>query len=124
MKKLNLLKCTEYGTLKLIIWHPATRETIRQFPDEVRMQIGYLLHLLQKGQDLQMPQSRPMSSISVGAHEIRTKDRSGIFRVFYFLKSKEGIYVFHAFQKKTQKTPHNQIHLAKKRLQQLLDQEK
>lgn len=68
-----------------------------------------------------MPNSRPMGSVSAGAHEIRVKDRDGIYRVFYLVKMEDGIYVFHAFQKKTEKTPDEEIRLAKKRLKDLTE---
>ncbi|GEM_PF-4841811 len=59
MEKINLNKRTVSGTLlKAIVWHPVAKETIRNFSEEVRVKVGYLLHLLQKGESLQMPQSR------------------------------------------------------------------
>jgi phage-related protein len=47
-----------------------------------------------------MPLSRPMPSIEPGAAELRIRDRSGIYRVFYYARSPRGILVFHAFGKK------------------------
>jgi phage-related protein len=35
-------------------------------------------------------------------HELRMKDASGQYRVIYFMKSKDAIYVLHGFKKKTQ----------------------
>jgi predicted XRE-type DNA-binding protein len=49
-------------------------------------------------------------------HELRFKDRSGIFRVIYFLAGIQGIYFIHAFSKKTQQTSLKDIEIAKKRL--------
>jgi phage-related protein len=56
----------------------------------------------------------------VGVEELRTKDASGIYRVFYFKKSAAGIVVFHAFTKKTQKTPQHEIELGQQRLKEML----
>jgi len=50
---------------------------------------------------------------------VRSED--GIFRVFYYTASSKGVLVFHAFQKKTKKTPLSEINLAKTRLKELLD---
>ncbi len=55
-----------------------------------------------------------MSSVAAGVQELRVKDRDGIYRVFYLTKMEDGIYVFHAFQKKTIKTPDDEILLEKK----------
>ena len=43
----------------------------------------------------------------------------GAFRVMYLASRPEGVYVLHAFKKKTQKTEHKDIELARKRLQEL-----
>ena len=43
----------------------------------------------------------------------------GEFRVLYIAKYEEAIYVLHAFQKKTQKTPKRDIDIAKKRFREL-----
>jgi phage-related protein len=45
----------------------------------------------------------------------------GIFRVFYCLVSQRDVLVFHAFVKKTRRTPPLEIELARKRLKELLD---
>lgn len=121
MKNISFTKRTEFGTLKKIIWHPLVLDAIREFPDEVRGKIGYLFHLLQKGEVLSMPHSRPMKTVAPGSFELRAKDRDGVYRVFYLVKVKSGIYVFHAFQKKTEKTPIEEINLAKKRLKEILE---
>ena len=46
-----------------------------------------------------------MEDMGKSIFEFRFKDKSGIYRVIYFVKKKEGIYFIHAFTKKTQKTP-------------------
>ena len=51
----------------------------------------------------------------------RVKGEEGVFRVFYFAATAKGVLVFHAFAKKTQRTPPLEIELAKKRLKELLD---
>ena len=68
-----------------------------------------------------MPNARPMQTISSGAWELRVKGADGIFRVFYYTASSKGVLVFHAFEKKTQRTPSLEIKLARKRLKESLD---
>ena len=68
-----------------------------------------------------MPNSRPMPAVAAGVSELRVKGEGGIFRVFYYTAAPEGVLVFHAFVKKTQRTPPLEIELARKRLKELLD---
>jgi phage-related protein len=84
---------------------------------------GKAIFDLQRGEVLVMPLSRPMTSIASGAAELRIRDRSGIYRALYYTKSARGIFVFHAFVKKSQTTPKHEVHLGKKRLEELLHEE-
>ena len=49
-----------------------------------------------------------------GIYEIRVEVGSNIFRVFSFFDEGQMVVVANGFQKKTQKTPRNEIELAKK----------
>lgn len=92
-------------------------EVIRGFPESVRQDAGYNLHLLQAG--LEPLHWRPMASVGSGVAEIRIKDATGIYRILYIAKYEEAVYVLHAFQKKTQKTARTDLDVARKRLQGL-----
>jgi len=105
------------------IFHPAVRAAIPPFPEDVRKELGKAIYDLQKGEVLAMPLSRPMPSIEPGAAELRIRDRTGIYRVFYFSRSPRGILVFHAFVKKNQATPVRELDLGRKRLKELLHEE-
>ena len=70
--------------------------------------------------NLTMPLSRSMSSVAAGVNELRMRDRAGIYRVFYYTKLADAVLIFHAFAKKTQKTPPQEIVLAQERLKELL----
>lgn len=69
-----------------------------------------------------MPLSRPMPSVAAGAEELRIKDRSGAYRIFYYTKLAKSVLIFHAFVKKTQKTPEHEIALAKIRLREMINE--
>jgi phage-related protein len=103
--------------------HRSAREVIRRFSKDVRVEFGSALIKVQLGMTLGLPVSRPMPGIYPGAHEFRFRDASGIQRVFYYVKSLRGILVFHAFSKKTQKTPQLEIELGRKRLMEMLEHE-
>lgn len=109
--------------MKPAIFHPAAIAAIRQFPEEVRKELGKAIFDLQLGESLAMPLSRPMPDVGAGVSELRFRDRSGIYRAFYFTRSPRGIILFHAFVKKTQATPQQEIDLGKKRLKELLHEE-
>lgn len=121
MRKSNFTKRTECGTVQNIIWHLKAKSAISSFPEDVRREFGYLLYLLQMGSALAMPHSRSINSVSPGVNELRVRGRDGIYRTFYYSKSNLGILVFHAFIKKTQTTPHEEIVLGKRRLRELLE---
>jgi phage-related protein len=70
-----------------------------------------------------MPLSRPMKAIAPGVSELRVRGEGATVRVFYYVRKADAILVFHAFQKKSQKTPSREIHLARQRLQEALNEE-
>ena len=109
--------------MKAAIFHPAARESIRAFPVDGRKELGKAIYDLQRGETLSMPLSRPMVSVAPGAAELRTRDRAGIYRVFYYVKSVRGILIFHAFQKRDRATPVQEIEIGKKRLREFLNEE-
>lgn len=93
---------------------------IADFPGDVRSDLADAIARLEEGHTLSMPLSRPMPSIGKGVHELRLRDRSGIYRIIYFLAGKGIIHLLHGFSKKTQQTPIQNIELAKKRLKEIL----
>ena len=94
-------------------FHSAVKAPIRAFPQDVKKAFGKAILELQNGVSLEFPLSRPMPSIGQGVHELRVKDRSGIYRIL----------IFHAFKKKTQKTPKKEIDLGRQRLKEMLHEE-
>ncbi len=109
--------------MKVALFHPRAREAIREFPEDVRREFGKVIFDLQKGEKLSMPLSRPVSSVASGVEELRVRDRSGAYRIFYYTRLADSVFIFHAFAKKTQKTPPHEIALAQKRLKEMLDEE-
>jgi phage-related protein len=106
--------------VKAALFHPAARAAIRLFPVEVRRELGKAIFDLQNGESLGMPLSRSMPSLVPGTAELRMRDRSGIYRVFYYTRSPKGILIFHAFVKKSRTTPSHELDLGRKRLKELL----
>lgn len=67
-----------------------------------------------------MPLSRPMPSVAAGVEELRMKDRSVAYRVFYYIKLETAVVILHAFQNKTAKTHPHEIELARARIEEML----
>jgi len=107
--------------VKSAVFHPKARDSIREFPEDVRREFGKVIFDLQKGEKLSMLLSRPMSSVAAGVEELRVRDRSGAYRVFYYTKLADAVLIFHAFTKKSQKTPLDEIAIGQKRLKEMLE---
>lgn len=76
-------------------------DDLRAFPEEARREAGHQLHLVQLG--LMPDDWKPMPTVGRGVYEVRIRTALE-HRVFYVAKHAEGIYVLHAFEKKTQRT--------------------
>ena len=109
--------------MKNVVFHPRALDELRAFPVEVRKAIGKALADLQKGHSPGMPLSKPMPTVGNGVEELRVHSQTGAFRAFYYKKTMRGILVFHAFQKKSQKTQQRDIILGTKRLREMLNEE-
>ncbi|MEK6283931.1 MAG: type II toxin-antitoxin system RelE/ParE family toxin [Acidobacteriota bacterium] len=109
--------------VKPALFHPKARITLKRFPEGVRRELGKAIFDLQKGETLTMPLSRPMPSVAEGVEELRVKDRTGAYRVFYLARLADAILIFHAFTKKTQRTPTREIVMGQKRLEEMTYEE-
>ena len=96
------------------------KKEIEEFPESIRGYIADLAARLDAGHKLSMPLSRPMPSIGRGVHELRFRERSGVYRVIYALISSGVVWFIHGFQKKGEKTPRENIEVAKRRLREIL----
>lgn len=80
-----------------------------------RVETGFLLRLLQEGESLAMPQSRPMPSIGKRCHELRINDADSTWRIIYRIDP-DAIIILEIFAKKTNKTPKKVIDVCQRRL--------
>ena len=88
---------------KPLIWLHGVVKT-PPFSAAARLEAGYLLRLLQRGDKLSMPHSRPMPSIGLRCHELRITDGDKIWRIVY-RTDVDAIVIGEVFQKKTATTP-------------------
>ena len=82
-----------------------------------RIEGGYLLRLLQKGQAVGMPQSRPMPVVGPRCHELRVRDAGADWRIVYRLDA-DAVVVLEVFAKKTRATPKTVIDACTRRLKE------
>jgi phage-related protein len=102
---------------KSITWVGSSLEDIRGFPEEARRSAGFQLRRVQEGLD---PNDwKPMPGVGPGVQEIRLR-AAGEHRVLYVARFGESVYVLHAFEKKTQRTPKPDLELARKRYGSLI----
>ena len=82
-----------------------------------RIEVGYLLGLLQKGQALGMPQSRPMPVLGPRCHELRVRDAGADWRIAYRLDA-DAVVILEVFAKNTRATPKTVIDACTRRLKE------
>src|ERR1700735_2008264 len=100
--------------MKPVVFLGDSLRRVREFPEDARRTVGHELRDVQFGDE---PSDwKPMPSVGAGVRESRVRDASGAFRVIYVAHLEAAIYVLHAFQKKTQKTPQHDVDLARERL--------
>ena len=86
------------------------------FSREGRLEAGFLLRRLQRGETLGMPQSRPMPAIGRGCHELRVRDAGHNWRIMYRVDP-DAIIIVQVFEKKTRQTPRGVQDTCRARLQ-------
>ena len=96
-----------------LVWLHAEVKT-PPFSKAARLEAGFLLRRLQRGDKLSLPHSRPMPSIGKRCHELRIPDEDVTWRIIYRTDS-DAIVIAEVFAKKTGKTPKKIIDTCKRR---------
>lgn len=103
---------------KPLFWIGSALKDLRDFPEEVKDEIGFALYQAQRGL---MPRSaKPLSGFA-GASILEIADdfQTDTYRAVYTVQLADAVYVLHAFQKKSKRgiaTPKSEIELIKSRL--------
>lgn len=96
----------------------STQRDLRAFPQEVKLVMGYALHLAQMG--AKHPQAKPLKGFKgAGVLEVVEDHAGDTFRAVYTLRYEDAVFVLHAFQKKSKegiKTPKLDMDRIKERL--------
>jgi phage-related protein len=103
------------ATAKPLVWMGDSRESVREFPKEVRMEVGVALWVAQNGG--KHVTAKPLKGIE--AVEIVSNYESDTFRAVYTVKLAGFVYVLHCYQKKSKRgiaTPRTDVELIRRRL--------
>ncbi len=85
------------------------------FSANARVEAGFLLRRLQRGERLGLPHSRPMPTIGPRCHELRIRDREQTWRIVYRI-DQDAILILEIFTKKTAATPRDVMEDCRRRL--------
>lgn len=102
------------GADKPLVWLHGEIKT-PPFTSEARLEAGLLLRRLQRGENLGLPQSRPMPGIGAHCHELQVRDRNKNWRIIYRI-DEDAIVIGEVFNKTTRTTPQEVISTCQRRL--------
>ena len=98
-------------------FHVKVKTQIENWPLRILADYARLVELLMEfGPNLRMPHSRAMGG---GLFELRARGREGIGRTFYCFVIGQRVMILHAFVKKTQETPEQDLKIARKRMKEV-----
>jgi len=102
---------------KPLVWVGSSLERLRAFPPEAMRVAGFELRRVQGGLD---PHDwKPLRTVAPGICEIRIHTDLE-HRVVYVAKFLEAVYVLHAFEKRTGRTPRRELSLITERYAEVL----
>jgi phage-related protein len=85
------------------------------FSEAARREAGFLLRMLQRGENPGMPHSRPMPAIGPRCRELRVTDEGHTWRIICRVDA-DAIILVDVFSKTTRSTPKSVIDVCKDRL--------
>lgn len=113
----HIMKIDETKEFEIIFYekngHIPVKDFLESLDSKMKSKIiGLIVILSQKGNLLRKPYSEALED---GIFELRCQVGNNITRILYFFYYNKKIIMTNGFIKKTQKTPRNQIEIAKKR---------
>jgi phage-related protein len=93
------------------------------FGSAARIEAGFLLRRLQRGETISLPHSRPMPSVGSRCHELRINDTGVAWRIVYRLDA-DAVIIAEVFSKKSRTTPRGVIETCRRRLREYDDASK
>jgi len=100
--------------------HSPVEEWLESIPKSAKAKIvRNMLLLEQLGLTVREPYVKPLGD---KLYEVRAKEQNGIYRVIYSAYTGKQFVILHGFTKKTQKTPSKEIEVAKKRMEEFINE--
>lgn len=101
----------------LSFYNAKVAKTIDAWPAGIRARFDHIATVMREyGPNLGMPHTRALGD---GLFEVRAKSAEGIGRAFYCTTIDHHIVIVHAFIKRAQRTPPQELNTARKRLKQV-----
>jgi len=98
-------------------FHVRVKDEIESWPDGILADYARIVELLMEfGPNIHMPHSR---AVGGGLFELRPRGKEGIGRVLYCFNAGQRVVILHAFVKKTQNTPEQDLRIARKRMKEV-----
>ncbi len=100
-----------------LLWIASSKRDYGQFPPRVQDNLGFELFLAQTGQH--PPSAKLLRGLGSGTVELVEDFDRDTYRAVYTVRFSAGVYVLHAFKKKSKqgiKTPQGDIDLIRRRL--------
>ena len=104
---------------KLLVWLHGEIKT-PPLSEDARLEAGFLLRRLQRGEILSLPHVRPVPVIGARCYELRINDENQTWRVIYRIDD-AAIVILEVFSKKTRTTPKHIIQTCQRRLKEYDD---
>lgn len=101
----------ESPKLKKLAFVGNSHQAYTSFPEHIKQDGGYQLHLIQSGRE--PADFKPFPQVGTGVYELRLDDEQNEYRVMYVAKFGDAVWVLHAFQKKSQATRKSDVDIAK-----------
>ncbi len=101
---------------KPLVWLQSEVKT-PPFSAQARLDAGFYLRLLQRGESLGMPISRPLPQLGRGCHELRIRDRGATWRILYRIDT-DAIVIAEVFSKKSRTLPQTVLETCRRRLRE------
>lgn len=98
---------------------PQVVREMKDEPTELKQSVFGALERVGRGESIGMPLCRPLPSVAKGLYELRFSYRAGEYRVFYYVKVRDAVYVIHAMRKKSQKMDRRTVDLLHSRIRSL-----
>jgi phage-related protein len=102
------------GADKPVVWLAGEIRT-PPFSKKARVEAGFLLRRLQRGETLGMPHVRPMPQLGRRVYELRVPDVEQSWRVMVRLDT-DAVVIADVFSKRTRTTPSKVIEACRERL--------